>query len=123
MIRKPLTLLLFVFLVACGASARQKTIRITYETASIADDELQHFKLQHGKQIVDEAVAAGKSKEQARAELDAFIAKVDHAQLTVIAVYRMVAAASALDDDRSLKALLQVAEMLKLELKDLGVLK
>ncbi len=115
-------LLLAFVLVACGASARQKTIRITYESVNIADDQLVQFTRTHGRAIVDDALAAGKTKEQTRAELDAFLVKTDKASLTVKAAYRMVAAASALDDERSLAALLQVAALLKTQLKELGVL-
>lgn len=110
-------------LAACGASARQKTIRLTYEATNIAADQLEIFTVTHGKAIVDEAHAAGKPKEQARAEVDAFLDKAKKADVTLIAVYRMVAAAAVLDDERSLAALLQVAAMLQQQLKDLGVIK
>ncbi len=117
------TLVLAFVLAACGASARHKTIRLTYEAVTIADDQLQQFKLIHGKAIVDEAKAAGKTKEQAGVELDTFIAKTDKAWLTIVAAYRMVAAAATLDDDKSLSALLSVYGLVKAQLTEIGVLK
>lgn len=110
-------------LVACGASARQKTIRITYETISLAATELPQFTITRGKQIVDEAKAKGETKEQAGAEVEAFLAKANHADLAVKAAINMTVAAAVLDDDRSLAALLKVAAMLRDELKELGVTK
>lgn len=107
-------------LVACG-SARQKTIRITYEAANIAADQLPQFTETHGKAIIDAAKAKGETREQASAEVEAFLSKAKHADLTLRAVYRMVAAAAVLDDDRSLAALLEVARMLQAELKELGL--
>jgi hypothetical protein len=116
-----LALMLAFILAACGAHARQTTIRITYESTNIADDQLMAFTKIRSKAIVDDAKAAGKTKEAAGAELDAFLAKAQHAQLTVNAVYRMVGAAAALNDDRSLSTLLAVFSMLTAELKELGV--
>jgi len=114
-------LVLAFILAACGASARQKTIRITYESVNVAADSLEQFTKIHGEALIRDAKARGATKEQADAELAAFLAKVDHAALTKNAAYRMVAAAAALNDDRSLATLLQVAAMLMTELKELGV--
>lgn len=118
-----IALVLAFVLCACGASARQRTIRLTYETVNIADDQLIEYTKTHGKALYDEAHAAGKTKAEADAEVDAFLAKAQHAHGTVGAVRLMATAAAVLDDDPSLRALLKVAAMLTAELKDLGVLK
>lgn len=120
--RIPLVLALVV-LAACGASARKKTIRATYETISIAAAELPQFVRTHSKAIVDDAKARGATKEEARVELDAFLAKANHADLSVKAAINMTVAAAILDDEKSLAALLKVAAIVKAELVELGVLK
>lgn len=114
-------LLLAFVLFACGASQRQKTIRITYASAIVADDQLVTFTRTHGKALYDEAKAAGKTKTEADVAVNAFLAKAEHAHLTAGAVVQMAAAAMTLDDDRSFAALLKVAAMLRDELKELGV--
>jgi hypothetical protein len=116
-----LALLLAFVVCACGASARQKTIRVTYESIKIAGDALESYTKAHGEALIRDAKAAGKTKEQASAELEGFLAKVDHADIGVKAAYGMVSAAITLDDDHSLAALLKVAGLLMKELKDLGV--
>lgn len=113
--------LLLLVLVACGASQRQKMIRVTYETISVGLVELPQYVTTHGKAIVDEAKARGETKEQASAELEAFLAKATHADATVKAAANMCVAAAVLDDDRSLAALLRVAAMVQAELKELGL--
>lgn len=114
--------LLLAFVVcACGATARQKTIRMTYESANLADDQLIEFTKIHGKALYDEAKAAGKTKAEADVEVNAFIAKAEHAHATVEAVRLMATAAAVIGGDPSLSALLKVAAMLTTELKDLGV--
>lgn len=123
MIRRIPLVAVLALIVACGASARQKTIRVTYETISVGLVELPHYVTTHGKAIVDEAKAKGETKEQASAELEAFLAKAMHADATVKAAANMCVAAAVLDDDRSLAALLKVAAMVQAELKDLGVIK
>lgn len=112
-----------VLATGCGASARQKTIRLTYESANIADDQLIEFTKIHGKALYDEAKAAGKTKEQADVDVNAFLVKAQHAHATVEAVRMMATAAAVIGGDQSLSALLKVAAMLTAELKDLGVLR
>lgn len=120
-----ITLLLAFVLFACGASARQRTIRLTYESINVASDQLESFTKIHGRAIIDETYgkcgATPACKEEARAKLDAFLVKTDHASITRNAAYRMVAAAAAINDERSLSTLLQVVAMLIAELKELGV--
>ncbi len=120
--RSILLLLLCGLALGCGAAARQRTIRLTYESANIADDQLRAFTETHSKEIVDAGKAAGKTKEQTGAELDAFLAKATKVHVTINAVLRMVAAAAALDDDKSLAAMLSVAKIMADELRELGVL-
>lgn len=121
--RSILLFLLCGFALGCGAAARQRTIRLTYESANIADDQLRAFTETRAKEIVDAGKAASKTKEQTGAELDAFLAKANKAHVSVNAVLRMVAAAAALDDDKSLAALLSVAKIMTDELKELGLVK
>ena len=121
---RSILLLLFCGLIlGCGAAARQRTIRLTYEAANIADEQLRAFTEVHAKEIVDVGHAAGKTKEQTGIEQDAFLAKANKVHVTVNAVLRMVAAAAALNDDKSLAAMLSIAKIMSDELKELGVLK
>jgi hypothetical protein len=116
-VRRPALSLLLVLLVACGASQREKTIRATFNATTVAADSLVAFSRTHEMAIVDAAT----SKEEGKAKLAEFRAKVDKAELTLTAVYRMTAAASLANDDQSLAALLKVAQMLWAQLKELGV--
>ncbi len=113
--------LVLAFIVcACGASTRQKSIRISYETVALAATELPDFTRTRGKAIVDDAKAAGKTKEQASAELETFLAKATKADGYVKAAINMCIAAAVLDDDRSLAALLRVVVFMQAALKDIG---
>ena len=110
-------LLLAFILCACGASQRKKTIRATFDTTTIAADALVGFARAHEEAILE----AGTSKEAVEADIKAFRIKVDHAERTIAAVYRMTAAAALANDDPSLSALLKVAGTLWTELNELGV--
>ena len=110
-------LTLAFILMACGANARQRTITVTFAATNAAAEKLVEFSDAHERAIVN--ISA--TREQAESELAAFRKKVDHAEKTFAAVYRMLAAAAIVDDDRSLSALVQVAALLWTELKELGV--
>lgn len=106
-----------VLLFGCGASQREKTIRATFHATNVAADSLVVFSKTHEDAIIDAAT----SKETAQENLKQFRAKVDHAEMTITAVYRMTAAAAIANDDQSVAALIKVAALLWTELKELGV--
>lgn len=101
----------------CGASARQKTIRATFDLTDVAAAHLVTFSHDHEMAIVHTAT----TEAVAVAELEDWRKKVDHAEKTIAAVYRLVAGAALVNDDKSLATLLQAAKLLGDELTELGV--
>lgn len=118
-----ITLVLAFILMACGASARQTTIRATYESLAVADDSLKAFSATQEQAIVDKALARQATKAEVTAELAAFRLKMDKANNDLNAAFRMVFGAQILDDERSLAAALKVAGLVITQLKEIGVLK
>lgn len=115
--KKIILLLCCSVLIACGASAREKTIRTTFDATNIAADHLLTFSDAQEAQIN----ATATSLEDRNAKTAAWRAKVDKAELALTAVYRAIATAALLNDDRSVATLIQVALILNAELHDLGV--
>ena len=116
-----IALVLAFVVMACSGAARQKTIRITYETLNVAADKLTAYSKSHEREIVDKALARQATKAEVVAELADFRAKVDKAEIAIVAGFRMTAAASIINDDQSLSALLRVAALVATELKELGI--
>lgn len=110
-------LVLAIVLSACGASARDKTIRATFNATNVAADHLVTFSKEQEAKIVAEAT----SLPDGEAKLAAFRTKVDKAELALASVYRAIAVAALAKDDKSVVTLLQVAAILKDELTALGV--
>ncbi len=110
--------LLVSLVAACGAGARQKTIRLTYEANNILLDELEQYTESQGKALVLKNKAAGVTQAENEIKLNAFLAAADKVHVSLMAVLRMVAAAAALDDDKSLAALLGVAALAKKQYED-----
>lgn len=95
---RPVALVLLVLLVACGASARTKTLQATLVATNVARDTFLAASAKREDQIVEAAT----SKEAGRAELDAFrLSSVPVVEAFGIA-YRAIAAAALLDDSSSL---------------------
>ena len=112
-----LVILCMLGLVACGPSARLRTIRATYAVANVSADHLAAYSEAHEAQIV----AGATSPDDGRAQLVAWRDRVDHAEKVLATLYRAIAAASILDDSHSLTALVQAAVVLRTELTAIGV--
>ena len=81
--KKWIAIPLLLLLTACGASFREKTIRLTFEGVQATQAGFLAYVERKGSRIIDEAKQAGKPLEQAKAELDAFFAKVDPIHLAI----------------------------------------
>jgi hypothetical protein len=99
---------------ACGPSQREKTIHATYDVTNAAADQYDAY-IHHR---IDEIVARADKD-----ELAAFHDKVDKIDKAFAVVWRGIATASLVNDQRSLATLVQAAVILKSELVDLGVMK
>ncbi len=115
---RTILILFMLVLVACGPSARQRAIRTTYDATIIATDQLASYSAKHKAAIVGDATSATAGQ----AELVSWRAKVDHAEKVLATVYRAIATAALVNDDRSVAVLVQVAAILSAELHSLGVL-
>lgn len=111
------TLVLAFVVMACGASARQKTLTATYVATNVAAIKLVKFADERESKIVAEA----RNYELGKAELDEFRAKVDRVTDAIAAVYRTIAAAAVLNDKASLDNMVQAGLLMKGALAELGV--
>lgn len=108
-------------LAACNASTRQKTINATFTSTNLAGTELEAYSHDHERAILDSATSGATPIPEAKVSVAAFRAKVDHAEKTLAAVYKAIAAAALLNDEHTLAAMVQVAVLFMGELRDLGV--
>lgn len=113
----PILLVLLVAFTACSGTARLKTIRATYDVTNVATEKLASYSAAHEAKLLAAATDAAVFD----AQLAAWRAKVDHAEKAREAVYRAIATAALLNDDRSLGALIRAALILRTELQALGV--
>lgn len=99
MTRRPLPLLLVLLVVlgACGASSRTKALQANLFALNVARDTLLEVSRTREGQIVADA----KTKEDGRAELDAWRARVDPVVEALAKGYRVIAAAALLSDSQS----------------------
>lgn len=110
---------ILVWLVAaCGASAREKTVRASLVTTDAARVTFVAYDEHHQHAIVTEA----KDEAGGKAALLEWRGKREHAVSTFEVTYRAIAAAAILADDHSLAGLLQAGKLLADELHALGVL-
>lgn len=93
----PLVLLLVLIVGACGASARQKALRTSLVALNAARDTLLAVSKEREAQIVERAT----SKEEGRAQLNAWRVIVDEVAAAIEAGYRTIYAAAILDDAKS----------------------
>jgi V8-like Glu-specific endopeptidase len=115
--QQPWVALVLALLVACSASARQKTIATTFAATDVARATFVAFDEAHQKAIV------AKATDRASAE-KAFAEYYDTRQKVVdtfTVTYRAIAAAAVINTDQSLSAMLQAAVILSGALKALGV--
>lgn len=103
MLLRPARLVVLLFfiglvgLVACGASVRVKTLRASLVTLNAARDVV----LQVSKEREAQIVARATSKDEGRAALDAWRAKVDAVVAAIEVGYRAVHDAALLSDAKS----------------------
>lgn len=104
-LRNTAVLLLFlVFVGACGASARIKTLRVSLVTLNVARDTALTISKEREKQIYDGCNPPTCTKEEGHARVDAWRVKVDEAIKALDAGYRAVHDAALLDDTKSAAA-------------------
>lgn len=115
--RTAILLALAVALAACGASARETTIRATLTSLDAAQVGFLAYDQQHQAYIVahaaDEATGA--------AQLADYRHKREPVEKAFIAGYQAVATAALVNDDHSLAGLLAAAVQVKEALAQLGV--
>jgi hypothetical protein len=91
-------LVLYACLPACGPGARTRTLRAGLISLNVARDTMLAVSKEREAQIVEHAA----TKEQGRAELDAWRKRVDTAATALEVGYRAIYTASILDDAKSL---------------------
>jgi hypothetical protein len=120
---KAAAFLLFIALstqsMACGASAREKTISATFAATHVAAVGFDAYADKHEGEIIQSASSA----DDGRSKLVAWRAKVDKVEKDIDAIYTLVQVAALLKDDQTVATLIQAALVFQAELKDLGVLK
>ena len=91
--------LLCLALIACGASARENTLKVALVTADAARAAFMSYDAHHQLDIVDADKASGKTLDRAQADLAAY----RKARVPVVEAletsYRALAAAAVLEDD------------------------
>jgi hypothetical protein len=90
-------LLILVILAACGANARTTALRANLVALNAARDTLLVVSKEREAQIVEKAT----SKEEGRAQLDAWRVNVDKVAAAIEAGYRAIYAAAILNDVKS----------------------
>lgn len=111
MIPRPLLSLLLVVLVACGASARETTIRTTYTGVTALQAGFLAWDLEHQRDLTRgvTTVADGLAK------LDAYKTAREPVLKAFDVVYRALAAAAIVSDDpKSLPGAIAAADQLRL---------
>jgi hypothetical protein len=112
MIRRPVTVLLFLFvLVACGASARTKALQATHVTLNVARDTLLEVSRTREGQLVDACNPPECTLEQGKKQLGDWRAKVDQVAKKLEAAYRLLAAAALASDAGSSSEAIKAAKL------------
>ncbi len=114
--RRPASLLLLVFLFACGASARTKSLQSTLVAVNVVRDTFLAVSAKREDQIVEAAT----SKEEGRAKLDAFRQATIPIVSAIGNAYRAIAAASLLSDSASVGEAAGAAAKAATLVKELG---
>lgn len=107
-------LLLFAFLVACGASARHKTLQVALTTVTAADTafvEVNRLKL-------DEAVSSSTSYEDGLLRIEAWETRSDPVLAAIKLAYQVIAAA-ALDETVSIDEVIAQAAAIVQQVRNL----
>lgn len=114
-----LALIAMTLLAACGASAREKTIRATLT----ATDSARAAFIAYDSAQQDAIVAKAPDEATGKAQLAAYRAKRQELEHLFAATYQAIATAAVVNDDHSLSGLIQAALLLSQALKDVGVLR
>jgi len=105
MIRRHASPLLIIFLViglvACGASTRVKTLRVSLVALNAARDSVLALSKEREKQIYASCNPPACTQEQGHARVDAWQKKVDEAVKLIDTGYKAVHDAALLDDQKS----------------------
>lgn len=103
--------MLLAFVASCGANTRTKALRAGLVSLNTARDTAHAVEHKRAEQII----AAATSKEEGRAQLDAWRAKVDPVFVALEAGYQALFSANMLNDSKSASdALAAVARALAL---------
>lgn len=113
--RQLVPVLLLLALVACGASARERTITAAFATTNASRDAFVAFDASHQHQLVERAT----SLDDGKALLSDYRAKRAVVVDLFAATYRAIAAAAIVADGRSMSALLAAAAQLAAAFDDL----
>lgn len=107
--------LLLVFLVACAASTRERTINATLAATDVA--AASFVKLDHEKQT--RIVMDSPDKASGERDLAAWRMKRNEIETGFAATYRSIAAAALVGDEPTLNAMVQAALLLSQSIKEL----
>lgn len=102
----------------CGASQRERTIRDTFAATDAAAAGFVAFDGRHQHDLV----VAAKSEPEGKAALEMWRVNQLRAEMAIAAVYRAIAVAATIEDDKSLEGMIQAALILSQELKAIGVI-
>lgn len=111
--------LLLLALVACGASARQRTVNATFAATNAASSAFATFDRDEQLNIV----RAAPDKTTSHASLEAWRARQVEIEQLFAGAYRGIAAAAIADDSPSFQSMVGAALLLSQSLRDLGVIK
>jgi len=109
--------LVLLFLVACAASTRQKTINAALAATDASAAAFVTWDAQHQIEIAKTAP----DRPAAEEKLAAWRKTVDVVEHATIELYRAIAIAAVANDDRSVTAMLKLAADLAATLKTAGV--
>jgi hypothetical protein len=109
------TLLLALFLLACGASARERTIAAAFTTTNASRDAFIAFDARHQAEIVKSAT----SLDDGKAKLANYRAQREPIVQAFAAVYRVIAAAAIAKDATSVADMINAAKLLAAALHEL----
>ncbi len=113
--RRPAIALLLVFLVACGASARESALRTSFVAVTSLQAGFEEWDKAHQTAIVD----ASTSYEEGVAKLEEYWKKRTDATNAFEAAYRTIAAAALAEDSPTFSGAKRAYEQLVLALQTL----
>lgn len=106
--RAPVTILLLLSLVACGASQRERTIKATLATVNASRDAFVAF----DRATQDTIVATAPSFERGADLLRSYRDKREPVVAGFTAAYRAIAIAATVEDDHTVAAMIAAAQQI-----------